>query len=76
MTDAQIWRISQLEKKVEEQDRKIEALTTLRDQLLGMGSAAKFGIWMLGALGGFGLVDGVIRIVQWVQQPINSLKTH
>ena len=48
----------------------MKALRSLRDQLIGMSSLAKWGIRVLIALGGFGALDAVLRVIQWLNAPI------
>lgn len=66
----QPWRVAQLEGRVKELEDDVKALRSLRDQLIGMSSLAKWGIRVLIALGGFGALDAVLRVIQWLNAPI------
>lgn len=70
MNDAQAWQIRQLEKQVEKLQDEVESLRSLRDQLLGMSAAAKWGLRLLIILGGTGAVDIVTRLAQWLNHPV------
>lgn len=63
MTDQREWRIRQLEKEVGD-------LKALRDQLIGVTWAGKWGLRFLFALGGYGMVEGFGKIIHWLQAPL------
>jgi hypothetical protein len=70
VTDAQTWRISQLEKEIDDLKQEVARLNSLRDQLIGMGDAARLGIKVLVALGGLGAIDVAARIIHWLNAPL------
>jgi hypothetical protein len=66
----QNWRVQQLEKEVEELKDEVRDLRSLRDNLIGISTAARWGIKILIALGGYGALNLVSRIIQWLNAPM------
>ena len=69
MSDQQ-WRIGKLEEDITHLEKEVRELTRLRDQLIGMGSAAKWGYRALLVAGGYGAIDGVKHLIAWLTAPV------
>ena len=75
------YRIQRLEESNERLQDEVKALRTQiqvfvneRNQLIGMGSAAKIGLKVIVALGGVGLLDIFAKLLHWLSAPM-AIKT-
>jgi len=49
---------------------KVQELVTMRDQWVGMGKLARFGVKAVILLGGYGLWNLLWKIFQWMNAPM------
>lgn len=77
------WRIENLERENERLDREVNRLKTQvqvfvddRNQLIGMSKAARWGVKLIFALGGYGLFKFIHDIGQWLNAPLNVGRPH
>jgi hypothetical protein len=70
VTSTQDWRIQQLEQQVEQLKRQVADLKSLRDNIAGMSTIAKWGFRALILLAGYGGLNVIHRIIEWLNRPL------
>lgn len=68
------WRVAQLEKRNEELEAEIQKMKDERNVLLGVGTAAKWGIKAIVVLAGWGALRFISDILHWLNMPM--VKSH
>lgn len=63
-------RIAAIERKQEDQEKRLEKLESLRTFLSGMGTAAVWGLRVVYALGGWKGIEIVGKFIHWMNAPI------
>jgi hypothetical protein len=83
LTEAQTFRIAQLEGEVETlkleakaRDKKIDDLERLRDQIMGMGWATRLFIKIVLVVAGAGGLAAIVRLMNWLSSPMTLPRAH
>lgn len=69
----QEWRIRGLETKIDILETEIRRLQDERQQLIGMGNMAKWGIKFVVGLAGFGGVRVIMDVIHWFNAPLGKV---
>jgi hypothetical protein len=70
MTERQEWKIERLEREVSDLKIDLQKIKDERNQLLGMGSMAKWMVKIIVVLAGWGVFRFISDILHWLKLPM------